>query len=67
MPSFHSNLDFCYNEFMNCPICNKPMKKIGWRITNNGKKDADYKEYDKTTYQCETDDAWVETDLPIAK
>ncbi len=43
------------------------MKKIGWRITSNRKKDDEYKEYDKTIYQCEADDAWVETELPIVK
>lgn len=43
------------------------MKKVGWRITNNSKKDDEYKEYDKITYQFAADDAWVETDLPIAK
>jgi len=43
------------------------MKKVGWRITNNGKKDDEYKGYDKTTYHCEEDDAWVETELPMAK
>lgn len=50
---------------MNCPICHQPMKKVSWRISNNGKKDDQYKEYDKTLYQCEADDAWVETELPI--
>ena len=40
------------------------MKKISWRITNNGKDSNAFKEYDKTTYNCKTDDAWVETDLP---
>jgi len=52
---------------MNCPICNKPMKKIGWRITSNGKYGDAFKEYDKTSYKCEADDAWVETELPIEK
>ena len=23
---------------MNCPICNKPMKKTAWRITSNAKE-----------------------------
>ena len=43
------------------------MKKVSWRITSNGKQDDEYKEYDKTLYQCDSDDAWVETELPIAK
>jgi hypothetical protein len=52
---------------MNCPVCNKPMKKIAWRITNNRKEVDEYKEYDKTNYKCEVDDAWLETEIPIAK
>jgi hypothetical protein len=52
---------------MNCPICDKPMKKVSWHITSNHQKGDDYKEYDKTLYQCEKDDAWVETELPTAK
>jgi hypothetical protein len=43
------------------------MKKISWRITSNHKKGGEYKEYDKTLYQCEVDEAWVETELPIVK
>jgi len=43
------------------------MKKVRWHITSNGKKDDEYREYDKTTYQCKADDAWVDTELPIAK
>jgi hypothetical protein len=58
---------FCYNENMNCPICKKPMKKIAWRITTNSQEGKELKEYDKTTYQCVADDAWVETELPIAE
>lgn len=43
------------------------MKKVAWRITHNGQEGKDFKEYDKTTYQCVADDAWVETELPVAK
>ena len=52
---------------MNCPTCKKSMKKIAWRITNNGQKGKDFKEYDKTTYQCIADDVWVVTELPVTK
>lgn len=43
------------------------MKKTSWCISSNGKKGDDFKEYDKTTYQCKKDDAWVDTELPIEK
>lgn len=39
------------------------MKKIRWHITNNRKAGDEYREYDKTLYQCAEDDAWVETEL----
>jgi len=52
---------------MNCPLCNKPMKKVSWHITNNRKTGSEYREYDKTTYHCKIDDAWVETELPAKK
>jgi hypothetical protein len=55
---------FCYNQTMNCPTCKKPMKKVSWSLSNNGKKGTDYKEYDRTIYQCVEDDAWVTTELP---
>lgn len=49
---------------MNCPICNKPMKKVSWSLSNNGKQGKEFKEYDRTTYQCVTDDTWVNTEIP---
>jgi len=49
---------------MNCPVCNKPMKKVSWSISNNGKKGRVLKEYDRTIYQCVVDDAWLTTELP---
>ena len=52
---------------MDCPICNKPMKKIAWRITSNGKEGEEYREYDRTNYHCEADDVWLETEIPTAK
>lgn len=52
---------------MNCPICNKPMRKVRWEITNNFKVGKDFKEYDKFTYQCTDDDVWVNTEIPMPK
>jgi hypothetical protein len=52
---------------MNCPVCDKPMRKVRWSITNNAKKSKNYKEYDSTTYQCLIDDVWVNTEVPISK
>ena len=47
---------------MNCPICNKEMKKLPEEISHNPR---DSKEYVRTVYQCEDDDAWVTTELPV--
>ncbi|MHB1864667.1 MAG: hypothetical protein ACYCPS_00670 [Candidatus Saccharimonadales bacterium] len=52
---------------MNCPICNKPMRKVRWEITNNFKVGKDFIEYDKYTYQCLEDDVWVTVETPIDK
>lgn len=51
---------------MNCPICDKPMRKVRWEITNNFKVGKDFKEYDKFTYECKDDDIWVTTEVPMA-
>jgi len=57
---------------MDCPVCHKPMKKIAWRITSNGKDGKahndgeEYKEYDHTNYKCEADDVWLDVEIPIA-
>jgi hypothetical protein len=51
---------------MNCPECNKPMRKVRWEITNNGKVGKDLKEYGKSTYECKDDDIWVNTEIPLA-
>ena len=40
------------------------MKKVSWSLSNNLKKGRDYKEYDKTIYQCVADDAWLTTETP---
>ena len=52
---------------MNCPTCNKPMRKVRWEITNNFKTGKDFKEYDKRTYECPDDDIWATTEVPLAK
>ena len=52
---------------MNCPECNKPMRKVRWEITNNFKTGKDFKEYDKFTYECKDDDIWLTTEIPMAK
>ncbi len=51
---------------MNCPSCNKPMRKVRWEITNNFKVGKDFKEFDKYTYECKDDDIWVTTESPIS-
>gem|GEM_PF-486569 len=58
---------FSYNSSMNCPACNKPMRKVRWEITNNFKIGKDFKEYDKFTYECKDDDIWVTTETPMLK
>jgi len=52
---------------MNCPVCNKSMRKVRWEITNNFKVGKDFKEYDKYTYECKADDVWVTTEVPMTK
>lgn len=52
---------------MNCPVCAKKMHKIRWEITNNFKMADEFAEYDKVTYHCKADDAWVATEIPVAK
>ncbi len=43
------------------------MKKVGWRITGNGKEGEAYKEYERNNYTCEVDEVWIETEMPAAK
>jgi len=52
---------------MNCPVCNKSMKKVRWEITSNSKVGKDFKEYDYITYECKDDDVWVNTEIPMVK
>jgi hypothetical protein len=42
------------------------MKKIRQSVTSNQKTGAEYKEYDSTTYHCETDDVWMNVEQPSA-
>lgn len=58
---------FSYNLIMNCPKCNRPMRKVRWEITNNFKSGKDFREYDKLTYECKDDDIWVTTEIPMAE
>ena len=41
------------------------MRNVRWEITNNFKVGIDFKEYDKLTYECKTDDIWVTTEIPL--
>ncbi len=41
------------------------MRKVRWEITNNFKQGKDFREYDKVTYECKTDDVWVTTEIPM--
>lgn len=43
------------------------MRNVRWEITNNFKVGIDFKEYDKLTYECKTDDIWVTTELPLVE
>ena len=43
------------------------MRKVRRDITNNFKVGKDFKEYDKLTYECESDDIWVTTEVPVPK
>jgi hypothetical protein len=52
---------------MNCPECDKPMRKVKWEITNNFKVDKDFKEYDKFIFECKDDDIWVTIETPTNK
>ena len=43
------------------------MRKVRWEITNNLKAGKDFKEYDKFVYECNDDDVWVTTEIPVNK
>jgi hypothetical protein len=53
-----------YNNDMKCPICNEEMKKLPSDVSYNPREPG--KEYDRTVYQCEKDDAWINVELPRA-
>lgn len=52
---------------MNCPKCNKSMRRVRCEITNNFRTGKDFKEYDKFTYECKDDDIWVTTETPMVE
>ncbi|KKQ23754.1 MAG: hypothetical protein US39_C0023G0007 [Microgenomates group bacterium GW2011_GWC1_37_12b] len=47
-----------------CPKCGKEMKIVREDVSNNAKKDKDYKEYKRSVYWCELDDVWVNIEIP---
>jgi hypothetical protein len=51
-----------YNDVMKCPICNEEMKELPSDVSYNLREPG--KEYDRTVYQCEVDDAWVNVEIP---
>ena len=51
---------------MNCPTCQKPMRKVRWEITSNFRTGKDFREYNKVTYERKDDDVWVTTEIPLA-
>jgi hypothetical protein len=53
-----------YYRIMECPVCKQAMKKVRWDISHNPNEND--KEYDRTVYQCLTDDIWVTTEIPKA-
>lgn len=52
---------------MKCPVCDKEMQRARDEISSNLKQGKLHKEYKKITYQCEDDDVWVVTEIPIIK
>jgi hypothetical protein len=50
---------------MECPNCEKVMRKVRWEITNNFKVGKDFREFDKVTYECKDDDIWITTEIPM--
>ena len=47
-----------------CPKCGKEMKIVREDVSNNAKKDKDYKEYKGSVYWCKLDDVWVNIEIP---
>lgn len=52
---------------MKCTKCGKEMRKVSWSITSNHKTGKELVEYDFTTYHCEDDDIWINTEIPLVK
>jgi len=47
---------------MKCPACDQPMKTISSDVSHNPNENN--KGYNRTIYQCTTDDVWVTTEIP---
>jgi len=47
---------------MECPVCKQAMKKVRSDFSYN--PDENNKEYNRTVYNCVTDDTWVTTEIP---
>ncbi len=43
------------------------MRKVRWEITSNGKNGKEFKEYEKTTYECKDDYTWIITEPPLTE
>ena len=40
------------------------MEKQREEVSNNFKKDKEYREYRRTVYWCKNDDVWVSVEIP---
>lgn len=49
---------------MKCPTCHQEMNVHKKDVTNNREKESGYKEYQRTVYVCEKDDAWITVETP---
>lgn len=41
------------------------MRKTSWAITNNGRGSENYKEYERLSYECQNDEVWITTEMPL--
>ncbi len=53
-----------YDRHMNCPLCEQVMEKVAEDVSFDFNKQA--KEYDRTIYRCNKDDAWLTIEKPKA-
>lgn len=49
---------------MKCPICGNEMKAVRTGVSNNEEKGKDFKEYNRTLYNCDKDDVWANVEIP---